>query len=346
MEASMRSSCRALPVLLPAVAALAVVSCGPLSDSRPAEVDLLPPQVQSVVASAPGEVAISFDEEAALNEGKTRIIPSLAVEQVAASGTRVILRAGPQSPGGCYSLEAEARDANGNTASFAAEFYGYNGRVPSLLLNELTPRGSGAHPDAVEIKCLGAGNLGGVVLYFGSPGSHDARYVFPALEVAAGAFVVLHLRPTGDPAEKDETADPASSGGPDASVSAYDFWMRDSPGLPGNNGVLSLCDRPGGACRDAVMWSNRTAESDELYGGFGSEQMRVRAEELVLQGAWRPSGARLTPEDAVSPEGSTGTRSVCRSPGSLDTDSAADWHVVPTRKATFGAENSNEVYAP
>jgi hypothetical protein len=342
----MRNLPRGLLSLLPAFAALAAVSCGPLSDSRPAVVDLLPPQVRSVVASSPAEVDISFDEEAALSDGKTRITPPLAVEQVTASGTSVVLHAGPQSPGSRYSLEAEARDSNGNTASFAAEFYGYNGRVPPLLLNEFTPRGSGAHPDAVEIKCLGSGNIGGVVLYLGSPGSHDARYVFPALEVAAGAFVVLHLKPTGDPAEVDETADPASSRGSDASDRAYDFWMKDAPGLPGNNGVLSLCDRPGGACRDAVIWSNRTMESDELYGGFGSEQMRVRAEELALLGAWRQAGARLTPEDAVNPEGSTGTRSVCRSSGSLDTDGAGDWHIVPTRKATFGAENSDEVYAP
>jgi len=334
------------PVLALTVAAVVLWSCGPLPDSRPQEVDLLPPQVQSVRADGPEEIAVTFDEEAVLCEGKTRISPPLAVEEEKGAGTSVMIRSERQAPGRRYVLEAEARDGHGNTASFAAEFYGYNSRVPPLLINEFTPRGSGSHPDAVELKAFGAGNIGGVVLCLGSPGSYDARLVFPPLEVAVGSFIVVHLKPTGDPSEIDETVDPASSGGADASRWAWDFWMRDAPGLPGNNGVLSLCDRPGGACLDAVLWSNRTAESDEQYGGFGSVQMRARAEELVSRGAWMPAGARVSPEDGVNPEGSTGTRSICRSSASADAAGPDDWHVVPTRKASFGSENSDEVYVP
>jgi hypothetical protein len=94
------------------------------------------------------------------------------------------------------------------------------------------------------------------------------------------------------------------------------------------------------------MYSNRTSQSDERYRGFGSQEMLARAEELVGDGGWRPAGARVLPEDGVSPEQSTATRSLCRSSGSADTDQAQDWHVVPTRQASFGLENSDEVYAP
>jgi len=334
------------PGLAPVLAVVLVSSCGPLPDSRPQEVDLLPPQVKSVRSQGPGEITVTFDEEAALCEGRTRITPALSVDEMNAQGKSVLLRGERQAPGRRYVLEAEARDGHGNTASFAAEFYGYNNRVPPLLINEITPRGSDTHPDAVELKSLGAGNIGGAVLCLGSPGNYDARLVFPPLEVAEGSFVVVHLKPTGDPSEVDETADPASSGGSDASSTAWDFWMRDAPGLPGNNGVLSLCDRPGGACLDALMWSNRTSESDELYGGFGSEQMHARAEELALCGAWRAASARISPEDGVNPEGTTGTRSICRSSASVDTGGPTDWHIVPTRKASFGSENSDEVYLP
>ena len=105
-----------------------------------------------------------------------------------------------QIPGRRYTLQAEARDARGNTASFIADFYGYNGRVPRVLINELTPRGSGNHPDLVELKTLTAGNLGGVVLYQGTPGSLrrpdcSAR----GWRWAPSAFVVIHFKPTGDP---------------------------------------------------------------------------------------------------------------------------------------------------
>jgi hypothetical protein len=116
-----------------------------------------------------------------------------------------------------------------------------------------------------------------------------------------------------------------------------------------------------------VLYSNRTSDSDEKYGGFGTLDSWERAQELVADGGWIISGQQVRPEDAVSPEGSTGTRSLCRSGASadsavsadsssadtaglttlpVDTDSAADWHIVPTLGFTFGEENSDEIYMP
>ena len=330
----------------PASCIALLVSCGPLSDSRTADVDLVPPHLQSVQSLGPGEISVSFDEDARLAVEKTRISPALEVKEVTGPARSVLLRGQVQEPGVRYLLESEAQDAHGNSASFAAEFYGYNSRVPRLLINELTPRGSGNHPDVVELKALTAGNTGGAILYLGTPGSCDARLVFPPFDVAAGSLVVVHLKPSGEPGEVDETTDRAASTGFDVSETAFDFWMRDGKGLGGNNGVVSVFDRPGGTCLDGVLYSNRTAESDELYGGFGSAEMRARAEELVGCGAWKPAGPRVTPEDCVNPEGSTGTRSLCRSSASVDTDRPEDWHIVPTRGATIGAENSDEVYVP
>ena len=174
---------------------LLTASCGPLPDSRMKDTDLLPPQVQSVQALGPGEISISFDEDAVLSADKTRITPPLAVSDVTGSSKNVLLRGEPQAPGRLYSLEAEARDAHGNSTSFVAQFYGFNARVPRLLINEFTPRGSGNHPDLVELKALSAGNMGGVVFYMGSPESHDAHMVFPPFEVEAGSFCVIHLKP-------------------------------------------------------------------------------------------------------------------------------------------------------
>ena len=54
---------------------------------------------------------------------------------------------------------------------------------------------------------------------------------------------------------------------------------------------------------------------------------------------------KVRPEDGVDPEGSTGTRSICRAAGE-DTDTRRVWHIVPTRQASFGRENSQEVYIP
>jgi hypothetical protein len=330
---------RMLPVIL-ALSALA--ACGPVADQRPRDVDLRPPLVQAVTALGPAEVGVEFDEEAGLEPGRIRISPPLEVSGISAPGRKVILRGQAQRPGQRYLLEAEAHDARGNTASFLAEFYGFNGRVPRLLVNELTPRGSASHPDLVELKALTAGEMGGVVLYLGTPSHFGARLVFPSFTVAAGSFLLVHCRPAGEPAEVNETGSVTESGGLDASETARDFWVPEGRGLGGNNGVISLYDRPGGSCIDAVLYSSRTSQSDTRYRGFGSSEMLGQAEELAAAGGWKVAGGRILPEDGASPEGSTATRSLCRSAGSADTDTAEDWHIVPSRKASFGAENCDE----
>jgi hypothetical protein len=320
----------------------ALAGCGPVSDQRPREVDLRPPLIQAVTAIGPTEVGVEFDEDAGLEPEHLRISPPLEVAGISAPGRKVIIRGQAQQPGQRYLLEAEAHDARGNTASFMAEFYGYNGRVPRLLVNELTPRGSGSHPDLVELKVLTAGQMGGVVLYVGTPSHFTGRLVFPSFTVSAGGFLLVHCRPGGDPAEVNETGSVSESGGLDASGTARDFWVPEGKGLGGNNGVISLYDRPGGSCMDAVLYSSRTSQSDTRYRGFGSSEMLGQAEECAAAGGWKAAGSRILPEDGVSPEGSTATRSLCRSAGSADTDTAEDWHIVPSRKATFGAENCDE----
>ncbi|HVO38183.1 MAG TPA: hypothetical protein VMV03_04060 [Spirochaetia bacterium] len=332
-------------MLLIAVSCLS--ACGPVPDPRSsAPVDLHPPVVQSVCSTGSTEIVVELDEEASIAADKVRITPALAVTATEASGNRITVCSDAQAPGVSYQMEAEATDRSGNVASFMAEFYGYNPRVPRLLLNELTPRGTTDHPDLLEIKVISAGDMGGVVLYQGTPGSFDDRVVFPSFAVGAGSFIVVHWKPSGSPAEVNETSDVSASGGTDASPTGYDFWVAGGQGLGGNNGVLSLYERPGGKLMDGLLYSNRTSTSDEKYLGFGSAAMLARAQELVKDGGWRAAGVRVTPEDAVSPEGSTSTRSLCRSSTGADADAAADWHIVPTRKSSFGAENSDEVYVP
>jgi hypothetical protein len=325
---------------------LFVCACGPVPGPRGSEPDLRPPGVEDVSTTGPATLAISFDEEASLDAGTLRIEPVLPVREVSPPGRTVTVGVDPQVPGRAYRLEATACDGHGNSTTFLADFYGFNPRVPRVLINEFSPRGSTAHPDLVELAVLTDGDMGGLVVYVGTPSSFDARLVFPSFAAAAGSFILVHCRPMGDPAEIDETSDTAGSGGIDASPTAYDFWVRGCPGLGGNNGVISVYERPGGRILDGVLYSNRTSDSDDRYRGFGTAEVLGRADELAGDGGWRVAGGQAAPEDAVSPEGSTATRSICRSSASLDTDGPADWHIVPTRGSTFGARNSDEVYAP
>jgi hypothetical protein len=330
-----------------AAAVLALLAaCGPLPGPRGPDPDLRPPVVEDVSATGPERLVVTFDEDAGLDPETLRVEPVLAVHEVSPPGRTVAIGVEVQVPGREYLLEATASDTRGNTTTFLAGFYGFNPRPPRVVLNELTPRGSSDHPDLVELKALSDGDMGGLVLYAGTPSSFDTRLVFPSFEVREGSFIIVHCRPTGDAAEIDETGDPGVSGGIDASPTVRDFWLRGSTGLGGNNGVVSLYERPGGPMLDGVLYSDRTSDSDERYRGFGSDETLERAEELVRDGGWRIAGSRVAPEDAIDPGGSTATRSICRSSTSADSGGREDWHVVPTRGATFGAENSDEVYVP
>jgi hypothetical protein len=323
---------------------LLLAACGPLADLREKlEPDLSPPMLQGVRVRGES-LELSFDEVPICLPEDIRVQPLLLLESLTVEASRLRLSLPGQVPGQQYTVELTVADARGNSLSLATELYGYNPSCPKLLINEFTPRGSTTHPDLIELKVLEPGDLAGVVLYLGTPTSHDGRFVFPALAVCSGEFILVHCKPQGIPEETDETGAKDQSGGLDASADAYDFWLRGATGMNGNNGAVSLFDRPAGSILDGVLYSNRSSSSDTQYRGFGSAESLERAEELVREGGWTVSGEAVRPEDAVNSEESTATRSLCRSSASADTDCAADWHIVPTRGSTFGANNSDEVY--
>lgn len=149
-------------VLCPvSVGLLFIVSCGPVPDPRgSAPSDLHPPVVESVCSTGPSEISITFDEEASLSATTVKITPALQVSEIVPQGVSILVRSEVQTPGLVYTFEGEAQDKSGNVASFMAEFYGFNPRVPLLLVNEFTPRGTTDHPDLVEIKVTSRGRHG------------------------------------------------------------------------------------------------------------------------------------------------------------------------------------------
>jgi hypothetical protein len=333
---------KALFLLAPVVI---LAGCGPWQELQEAlNPDVLPPVLLAVRMADDHTLELNFDEEVRSPPESLQIVPELVVIGTEASGGVLAVAVTDQQPGSRYTLEATVSDLCGNSLSFLAEFYGYNPQIPGLVINEITTRGTGNHPDVVELAVRKDGNMGGLVLYQGTPSSHDDRLVFPSFPVRVGDFVLVHFRPAGLPEELDETDDPTLSGGFDASESAYDFWIPEGSGLSGNNGVLSLYASPGGSIVDGVLYSNRSEDSDEQYGGFGTRNAWERAQELIRDGGWRITAGLVRPEDAVNPEGSTGTRSICRDASSTDTDSKSDWHIVPTLGFSFGQVNSEEVY--
>ena len=336
-------------VFLSAVVSLTVVgmtSCGPISEIKNLKnLDLSPPVLITLRTLDDRTLELTLSEPSALKADSCSIEPDLMIFSARSIESRLVMAVEAQTPGQKYLLKATLEDKRHNSVDILAVFYGFNPQLPSVKINEFTTRGTGNHPDVVELKVKEEGNMGGLVLYQGTESNWKDRLVFPAFPVIAGDFILVHFKPQGIPEEIDETEHRGVSGGLDACDTAFDFWIRDGTGISGNNGVLSLYVRPGGPIADAVLYSNRTSESDQRYMGFGMRNTMERAIELYENRGWTAMDEFIRPEDGINPDGSTGTRSICRRKGE-DTDSREDWYIVPTRHASFGKENSEELYTP
>ena len=327
---------------------LGLICCIPLRDNRGfIPDDLHPPVLLGSASSGTGSIAVFFNEPPEAEIDNFRITPALQILEIVSEETDLVIRhTGEQTAGTEYILEGIVSDEVGNSLGFITRFYGFNPRIPDMLINEFTTQGSSTHPDMVELYSLSEGSMAGVCLYAGVHTAWKERIIFPPLEIGAGEYILVHFKPQGIPEEIDEIERKDQSGGLDASPDAWDFWVDLGSGLSGNNGVLSLYTCPGGRIVDGVIYSNRTSYSDEKYRGFGTSTMLFQAESFAEAGGWVISGDLITPEDCINPDDSTATRSMCRGSSPEDTDTKHDWHIVPTSTYSFGRINSDEVYDP
>jgi hypothetical protein len=324
---------------------LLVPGCGPFSYVREAvDVDICPPVFKRLIMNEPETLKLIFDEPVLVNMESICIDSGLTVREVISEDTAVIFRIENQIAGKEYSLEAYFEDKKGNSVNLIIRFYGFNPSLPHIIINEFITQGTKTHPDLVELKVIKEGNMGGVVFYEGTPLHWEHRLIFPAFSVEEGDFILLHVKPEDIPVEVDEPGNKNTSGGCDASDTAFDFWVKDGNGLANNNGVITLYSRPGGTILDGVLYSERLSSSDERYMGFGTKKVMEWALELYEDGGWQSSEAMIRPEDGVNPQTSTSTRSICRNRDATDTDSLHDWHIVPTRMSSFGEENCEDLY--
>jgi hypothetical protein len=320
-------------------------SCGPFPDIRElGDIDLKPPVINKITSIDCNKIKLELSEASVIGDNYVSVSPGLAVTEIESIENYIIITTEIQIPGAKYTMNAEIKDQYDNSVQILAAFYGYNHEIPCIKINEFTTRGSSSHPDMVELKVFTDGNMGGITAYQGTPGDYKDMYVFPAFNVEKDDFIILHFKPENSEEEINETEEKNISGGLDASDEAFDLWIKDGAGISGNNGVISIYERPGGPLIDSVLYSNRTSDSDESYLGFGTRSTMERALEICRDNGWITGNETVCPEDAVNPEGSTSTRSICRN--NNDTDSKADWYIVPTRGYTFGTENSEEVYKP
>ncbi len=342
------------PVLTLALVIILSLSgaCGPARCPPPfAPLDLSPPSLSSFEVLDGRRIRLGFDEDVLASLDDTTLWSSrgdwLALESLELLGRDIILAASAEQEAGAdYRLEARVRDAWGNSSILVLPFAGHNPRPARLLINEIRTDSSKPRSDLVELVVMEGGLCAGALLSAGPRGDAEWSYALPSAELAEGDFIVIHLAPPEGGGALDETgADLGISYGLDACPGARDFWLKEAAALSKSNGILCLYASRQGALMDAFLYSDRTRDSDQKYGGYGSAAFQRRAEAIIASGAWKdPEG--LGPGACASSIGTTETRSMGRNSSSFDSDSAADWHIVPTRGASFGSLNSDQKYDP
>lgn len=298
--------------------------------------DRNPPVLLSVQAVSPTRIVCRFNEPVRCDEAFQWKLHGATPAQLITTENEISVISNETIPRGeAVVIEGRVRDEVGNSTWFTSSCWGHNAEIPSLLINEFTTKGTDANPDRTELSVLSDGNLAGITLSDGPEDLWAARIVLPSQRVRRGDFVVIWWK--GSPLE-------AIGHGEDGS-GIYSYALPESPGLPGNNGVLVLTSTPAPSSKilDAIVYTNRTTST---FDGFGSKELRQKVEKLVESGHWKPATQTIDARCGIDSTYSTATRSICRTPGGVDTDGKEDWHVTPTRGATLGAANTKEQYSP
>lgn len=325
---------------------ISITGCIPLEDYRQfTDRDIRPPVFISMGALDSTTLELRFSEEIKINSENLFIDPSLDVSSITVEGERMeISFEQTMEPGSLFKIEITVSDLTGNSLTILSDFYGFNSNIPEIVINEFTTQGSTTNPDKVELRVLTAGNTAGICIFEGIDSNWIQRKILPPIDVNGDDYIIIHFKPQGIEEEIDETVSKDISGGLNVHPDAWDLWVDGGTGMSGNNGTITLFTNPAGSLIDGILYSNRTSGSDENYRGFGSRAVMNRADRLSELGGWTAADELIAPEDAIDPEDSTATRSMCREIVFTDTNSKGDWHIVPTSTSSFGEVNSDEVF--
>ena len=277
--------------------------------------DCIAPTLLSVKSEAGDIVRLEFDEP-------VRIYGSSLSQYVARADGRFIYVQFPKTilPGKKSVLRGRVKDYSGNTTGFSVSVWGFNPRLPGIIINEFTTKGTSRSPDRTELRVLEDGNLEGLTLYCGIPGDCDASVMLGDMEVARDDLIVIWW---------------TESLPVDVSVKVgrvINVCSGLSSDPSSNNGTFVLCDNPslGAEVLDAVIYSGFS----QSHEGYGTRTALERAKWVLAAGAWE--GA------AVDCNASTATRSVSRFSDARDTDCREDWYVTVTSGSTFGKQNTSD----
>lgn len=227
-----------------------------------------------------------------------------------------------------YEIYGVVYDKTGNSLTFCVPFTGFNSRIVKLRMTEIHPAMAAVQKkedsegtrrlEYVELLVEAEGNLAGLELCSGYAGE-DKSYVFPAVEVAEGEIIVVHLRNWGEGciSEEGDNLEEAFSrySGP-----YRDLWTEaTAKPMHEKNDVLVLRNSVTKKIMDAVMYSDYSIDdwSQHLKTDFTLESdFSDFYPECSVSKAWSSAGVGTTKVIALDVQ--SGVWSVqTPSPGSL-----------------------------
>jgi hypothetical protein len=225
-------------------------------------------------------------------------------------------------------------DEQGNTLNVLVPLRTRNTRLPPLRITEMRTEAKNPKGEYVEFKTLEAGNLGALRLFIASNPKAPLVYEFAPVEVAAGEYILLHLR-NYEAGTVDETGGNLDlSGGADAVAGARDFWAPGTDERFRKTDMVYFLDQDDRVI-DAVAFS---VTADPWWD---KDYFAEAADFLFKQGAFTsPEGGICGPDGAVLDTiKSSMTSSIARDENVADSNTAADWFIAPTNKHTPGKKN-------
>jgi hypothetical protein len=302
------------------------------------------PVFLGVKALSPREIQFEFSKPVtvrSLNFDPALDILSISDGQTGEASLALVNLAEAMQGGAQIVADLLVEDEMGNTLGVLIPFRARNDRIPRALITELRTEYANPKAEFVEIRTLSAGNLGALRLFIAGTSMTEPVFEFPPVEVAAGEYLVVHLR-TLDPASVNETGGSlALSPGTEALPDARDFWVPEAVKRLRKTDAVLLLDQDDQILDGALL-------SENPDNAWAKDDLDRAAQLMAAQGAWKDAaGSRsLSPREAIPTKGATATRTICRDETAADTDSAADWYIAATSQASPGKPNSDKRYEP
>lgn len=277
-----------------------------LSLSFTEKVQLSDLEVRSGNSSTIGELVFS-QEQIVVTEGHQRDVLDLedgtteGREQASGFQLQVVFTESQQlEMGATYIFSGVAHDQEGNSLLFQLPFYGFNRNVAGVVLSEVSSEYDKPKVEFIELYVHRSGNLAGIELY---SMNKDFEYVFPAVEVAAGEYIVLHMRTLAEESGHVDELDNnlSASTAPDSCTGVRDLWVSSTSEIIGNSDVLVLRERSKGRLMDALLYISPKA-TDTV-----KKRILPAGDAVMAEGGW------IAGEDGDSWLSSDGLTTVNRS---------------------------------